>query len=82
MLVVFPAWEMPAEPWTTVPPVGPANAGRCSAINAATAVAVAKDPCAMRWSPEGRGTAAAGKESDRALRFGAAHSAGRPCLRV
>src|SRR5580704_16484738 len=42
MVVVDPLWEIPAEPATTEPPVGPASAGRCSTSSAAAAVIVAK----------------------------------------
>src|SRR5262245_589200 len=48
MLVVAPFCEIAAEPVTTVPPVGPARAGRCRIISAATAVIVAKQLCVRR----------------------------------
>src|SRR5262245_12433981 len=57
MLVVFPAWEMAAEPSTTVPPRGSATAGLCSSINAAAAVSVTKGPCDLRgrWQRRSNG---------------------------
>src|ERR1700737_2391571 len=55
MLVTLPAWEMPAEPWTTVPPVGPASAGHCRAISAVRAVVVASKARSARGQSERRG---------------------------
>lgn len=56
MLVVFPAWAMPAEPSTTVPPMGPARPARGTAIKAATAVMVAKESLNARREPKRRGS--------------------------
>src|SRR5262249_53258567 len=47
-LVTGPDCWMFAWPETTVPPVGPATAGRCMIISAATAAMVARGPCAAR----------------------------------
>ena len=59
ILVVVPTCEMPAEPSTTAPPVGPAKAARGKAIKAAMAVMVASEVAPGKSSRSAAGTALA-----------------------